>query len=99
MRLVCILSTFKNDAGQTDLQTDLRTYGRTDTTSYRDATAHLKIKSHDLREYTGTSFNRVKFFVLCGEKKFAEGWDAAVNAEATRRGEGAGGRWDRKTQY
>ena len=42
MRLVCVLFTFENNAGQMDLPTDLRTYGRTDTPSYRDATAHLK---------------------------------------------------------
>ena len=38
MRLVCVLSTFENNWGRTDRPTD----GRTDTTSYRDATAHLK---------------------------------------------------------
>ena len=46
MRLACVLFTFENNAGQTDLRTDRRTDGptdgRTDTTSYRDATAHLK---------------------------------------------------------
>ena len=46
MRLVCVLFTFENNAGPTDLrmdrQTDGRTDGRTDMTSYRDATAHLK---------------------------------------------------------
>ena len=36
--------TFENNTGHTDGPTDLRTYGRTDTTSYRDATAHLKIE-------------------------------------------------------
>ena len=35
MRLVCVLFTFENNTGHTD--------GRTDTTSYRNATAHLKI--------------------------------------------------------
>ena len=35
MRLVCVLLTFENDTGLKDL--------RTDTASYRDATAHLKI--------------------------------------------------------
>ena len=44
MRLVCILFTFKNNAGLADLQTDLPTDGWTDTTSYRDVTAHLKTK-------------------------------------------------------
>ena len=34
LRLVCVLFTFENNAGPMDL--------RTDTTSYRDATAHLK---------------------------------------------------------
>ena len=34
MRLVCVLFTFENNTGRTD--------GRTDKTSYRDATAHLK---------------------------------------------------------
>ena len=34
MRLVCVLFTFENKTGQTDR--------RTDTTSYRDPTAHLK---------------------------------------------------------
>ena len=38
MRLVCVLFTFENNTGPTDGPTDLRT----DTTSYRDATAHLK---------------------------------------------------------
>ena len=42
MRLVCVLFTFENNTGYTDGPTDLRTDGRTDTTSYRDATAHLK---------------------------------------------------------
>ena len=46
MRLVCGLFTFGNNTGRTDLRTDGltdgRTGGRTDTTSYRDATAHLK---------------------------------------------------------
>ena len=40
---VCVLFTFENNAGRTDGQTDRRT----DTTSYRDTTAHLKtIDSH-----------------------------------------------------
>ena len=39
MRLVCVLFTFENNMGHTDERTD----GRTDTTSYRDATAHLKM--------------------------------------------------------
>ena len=46
MRQVCVLFTFENNTG-------LRTYGptdqRTDTTSYRDATAHLKNEA-DLAE-------------------------------------------------
>ena len=41
MRLVCVLFTFENNTGPTDLRTDLRT----DTTSYRDAKAHLKRKN------------------------------------------------------
>ena len=41
MRLVCVRFTFENNTGYTDLRTD----GRTDTTSYRDATAHLKRRS------------------------------------------------------
>ena len=42
MRLVCVLITFENDMGRTDIPTD----GTTDTTSYtyRDVTAHLKRK-------------------------------------------------------
>ena len=40
MRLVCVLFTFENNTGPTDGRTDRRT----DTTSYRDATAHLKRK-------------------------------------------------------
>ena len=44
MCLVSVLFTFENNSGHTDR----RTYGRTDTTSYKDATAHLKaIKLHD----------------------------------------------------
>ena len=39
MRLACVLFTFENSTGHTDGRTD----GRTDMTSYRDATAHLKI--------------------------------------------------------
>ena len=39
MRLVCVLFTLENNTGRTYGHTDLRT----DTTSYRDATAHLKI--------------------------------------------------------
>ena len=38
MRLVCMYFTFENNWGRTDRPTD----GRTDTPSYRDATAHLK---------------------------------------------------------
>ena len=38
MRLVCVLFTIENNTGHTDGRTDRRT----DTTSYRDATAHLK---------------------------------------------------------
>ena len=38
----CAWYAFENNAGQTDLRTYGRTYGRTDTPSYRDATAHLK---------------------------------------------------------
>ena len=49
MRLVCVLFTFENNAGPTDLRTDGRTDGRTDrrtdTSSYRDATAHLKTQN------------------------------------------------------
>ena len=41
MRLVCVLFTFENNTGQTDGPMD----GRTDTTSYRDAMAHLKTRS------------------------------------------------------
>ena len=44
MRLVCVLFNFQNNTGHTDLLTDGRTDGPTDTTSYRDATAHLKRK-------------------------------------------------------
>ena len=42
MRLVCVLFTFENNTGRTDGPTDRRSDGRTDTTSYRDATTHLK---------------------------------------------------------
>ena len=46
MHLVCVFFTFEYNTGRTDLRTDGptdgRTYGRTDTTSHRDATAHLK---------------------------------------------------------
>ena len=38
IRLVCVLSTFENNTGRTYGPTDRRT----DATSYRDATAHLK---------------------------------------------------------
>ena len=41
MRLVCVLFTFENNTGHTDRRTDRRT----DTTSYRDATVHLKTTS------------------------------------------------------
>ena len=47
-RLVCVLFTFENNTGHTDGRTDRPTDGptdrRTDTTSYRDATVHLKRK-------------------------------------------------------
>ena len=36
--------TFQNNTGQTDGRTGGQTYGRTDTTSYRDAQSHLKTK-------------------------------------------------------
>ena len=41
MRLVCVLFTFESNTGHTD--------GPTDTTSYRDATAHLKIGVPNLK--------------------------------------------------
>ena len=49
MHLVCVLFTFQNNTGHTDRQshgptdgpTDGRTVRQTNTTSYRDATAHL----------------------------------------------------------
>ena len=43
MRQVRVLFTFEYNTGRTDGRTYERTYGQTDTTSYRDATAHLKI--------------------------------------------------------
>ena len=42
MRLVCVLFTLENKTGRTYGRTDRPTDRRTDTTSYRDATAHLK---------------------------------------------------------
>ena len=45
MRLVCVLFTFENNTGRTYGPTDGPTDRRTDTTSYRDATAHLKTPS------------------------------------------------------
>ena len=43
----CILSAFENNTGRTYGPTD----GRTDTTSYKDATVHLKIgKIKDLKK-------------------------------------------------
>ena len=44
MRLVCVLFTFENNTGHTDLRTD----GQMDMTSYRDVTAHLK--THVMKE-------------------------------------------------
>ena len=44
MRLVCILFTFENSTEHTD--------GRTDTTSYRDATAYLKSRKRNCDEET-----------------------------------------------
>ena len=46
MRLVCVLFTFENNTGPTYGPTDRRT----DTTSYRDATAHLKRKREEKPE-------------------------------------------------
>ena len=40
MRLLCVIFAFENNTAPTDGPTDLQTDGRTDTTSYRDATAH-----------------------------------------------------------
>ena len=45
MRLVRVLLIFENNMGRTDLWTD----GRTDTTSFRDATAYLKNKPNRVR--------------------------------------------------
>ena len=47
MRLVCVLFTFENNTGHTDGRMDGRTDGRTDTPSYRDVTAHLKIRKNE----------------------------------------------------
>ena len=44
MRLVCVLSTFENNTGRTYGPTDRRT----DTTSYGDATAHLKMEDRKI---------------------------------------------------
>ena len=48
MRLVCVLFTFENN-------TDIRTDGRTDTPSYRDATAYLKTPILVVQKYSGHS--------------------------------------------
>ena len=54
MRLVGVLFTFENNTGRTDGPTDGRTDGRTDVTSYRDATAHLKMSFTDISALTFT---------------------------------------------
>ena len=57
MRLVCVLSIFENNWGRTDRPTD----GRTDTTSYRDATAHLKMNMTEepFRLYNHDEYNPI----------------------------------------
>ena len=58
MRLIRVLFTFKNNAGPTDLRTDVPTDRRTDTTSYRDATAHLKkVFPHEMKASISFSFD------------------------------------------
>ena len=71
MRLVCELFTFENNTGHTDLRTDGRTGGRTDSTSYRDATAHLKRFLSSTAKIPGR-LSRTSFQVFshcCREKK------------------------------
>ena len=55
MRVVCVLFTFENNTGRTDLRTEGQTDGRTDTTSYRDARAHLKTLSKLTRRINARS--------------------------------------------
>ena len=43
MRLVCVLFTFENNTGRTEGRTHGQTHGLTDTISYKDAMAHLKM--------------------------------------------------------
>ena len=54
MRLVCVLYTFENNTGHTDL--------RTDTTSYRDKTAHLK---------RGSDYLNMGLFIYIGDVELA----------------------------
>ena len=63
IRLVFVLFTFENYTGQTDEPTD----GRTDTTSYRDAAAHLKttnerqnVDDNDRMKLKGQELTRLK---------------------------------------
>ena len=64
IRLVCVLSTFENNTGRTYGPTDGRTDRRTDTTSYRDATAHLKMRlrySNNGGEHITVTSNETEF--------------------------------------
>ena len=53
MRLLCVLFTFENNTGPTDGSSDGPRDGRTDTTSYRNATAHLKRGKQEARKEQG----------------------------------------------
>ena len=57
MRLGRVLFTFENNAGQTDRRTDRPMDQRTDTTSYRDETVHLKIEPFNIAHWIGNLFN------------------------------------------
>ena len=61
MRLVCVHFTIENNTGHTDLRRD----GGTDTTSYKDATAHLKMRLREkLRHAVADSKRKTSAFEL-----------------------------------
>ena len=56
MRLICVLFTFENNTTPTDKPKDGPTDRRTDKTSYRDATAHLKREEGGEVEHTAQPY-------------------------------------------
>ena len=78
MRLVCVLFAFKNNTGHADRRTYGRTDGRTDTTFYRDATAHLKMETTAIPPICiGDYFEGLAFSGFGGGDTII-GWDTFV---------------------